>query len=493
MAARGAREPRLLAPDGDPEPPAAVDVTMERAQDVLDPAQIAGRRRARVEGRVAHLDADVLRDRSAGEADVLVHALTIRSGRARRTSTRIRTSHRVPAAGTIAVAALLAAGPGCGQESEGPPFAAGGGHQGGNVGTASRPDAGRRREEATRVRVFFLRGEQLAVVERSVAPAVALGPTDAMLRAALDGLLAGPRGAEAATGVRTVIPAGTRLRRVRVSRDGRTAIIRLNGDFARGIRFPVPGLRMRREDKDELTARLALVAYTVRAAEAGAVTRATVSAGGRRVGRVKVRDYLRPQAPPRIRTPKPQPGPRPDDPRSVQEALVRLRYLPRDAVSGTYDYRTQQAVLAFQAWEGMTRDGAVGKGTARALIRARPPRPKDQPAAGGGSVSAEVYRDRGVALLARDGELVRAVHISSGAGGATPAGHFTVQSKALMSWSVPFKTWLPYASYFVGGIALHAYPDVPAYPASHGCVRVSAPEAPFVYQFLPVGSPVTVF
>ncbi len=50
---------------------------------------------------------------------------------------------------------------------------------------------------------------------------------------------------------------------------------------------------------------------------------------------------------------------------------------------------------------------------------------------------------------------------------------------------VPFQTWLPYASYFFQGIAFHEYPDVPVYPASHGCVRVPAPEAKGVYGFAP--------
>jgi lipoprotein-anchoring transpeptidase ErfK/SrfK len=57
---------------------------------------------------------------------------------------------------------------------------------------------------------------------------------------------------------------------------------------------------------------------------------------------------------------------------------------------------------------------------------------------------------------------------------------------------VPFSTWLPYASYFNAGIAFHEYADVPTYPASHGCVRVPAPEAPGVYAFATTGIVVVV-
>jgi lipoprotein-anchoring transpeptidase ErfK/SrfK len=99
-----------------------------------------------------------------------------------------------------------------------------------------------------------------------------------------------------------------------------------------------------------------------------------------------------------------------------------------------------------------------------------------------------------VALLIARGKTKRAVHVSTGAPGtATPTGTYRVFRKELQSWSVPFSTWLPYASYFNRGIALHEYPDVPTYPASHGCVRVPAPEAKFVYRFAAIDRVVVVY
>jgi lipoprotein-anchoring transpeptidase ErfK/SrfK len=65
--------------------------------------------------------------------------------------------------------------------------------------------------------------------------------------------------------------------------------------------------------------------------------------------------------------------------------------------------------------------------------------------------------------------------------------------KELSSYSIPFSVYLPYASYFTGGIALHEYADVPSYPASHGCVRVPSPEAKMVYRFASLGTPVVVY
>jgi lipoprotein-anchoring transpeptidase ErfK/SrfK len=98
-----------------------------------------------------------------------------------------------------------------------------------------------------------------------------------------------------------------------------------------------------------------------------------------------------------------------------------------------------------------------------------------------------------VLLMVEDGEVVRAVHASTGAPGwSTPEGDFEVYTKVLYSWSVPFQVWMPYAAYFRGGIATHQSPDVPSYPASHGCVRLPEGEAERVYRFVDVGTPVAV-
>jgi lipoprotein-anchoring transpeptidase ErfK/SrfK len=104
----------------------------------------------------------------------------------------------------------------------------------------------------------------------------------------------------------------------------------------------------------------------------------------------------------------------------------------------------------------------------------------------------EIDTARQVLLLVSEGRVARAIHVSTGAGGRTPLGHFSVYRKEVLSWSVPFKTWMPYASYFHGGFALHSYSSVPAYPASHGCVRVPAVEAPGVYGFAKYGLPVWI-
>ena len=175
--------------------------------------------------------------------------------------------------------------------------------------------------------------------------------------------------------------------------------------------------------------------------------------------------------------------------RGLQLRLWTVGFLDRADVTGSLDYRTTQALLAFQGWEGLEKTGTVTGRTQVVLFKAKHPRPASR----GPGRRVEIHRNRGVLLAIEDGAVVRAIHTSTGAGGITPAGDFRVYRKERMSWSVPFEVWMPYAAYFRGGIATHEYPIVPAYPASHGCVRLPAGEAERVYDFVEIGTPVRVF
>jgi lipoprotein-anchoring transpeptidase ErfK/SrfK len=175
--------------------------------------------------------------------------------------------------------------------------------------------------------------------------------------------------------------------------------------------------------------------------------------------------------------------------RGVQLRLLELGYLSPAQVTGTLDYGTSQSLLAFQGWEGLARTGTVTGETQVALVSASAPRPRVRRA----GRYVEIHRGLGVLLAIEDGKVFRVVHTSTGAFGRTPSGTFRVYRKESMSWSVPFGVWMPYASYFVGGIAMHEYSSVPSYPASHGCVRLPAGDAERMYRFAPVGTPVHVF
>jgi lipoprotein-anchoring transpeptidase ErfK/SrfK len=51
---------------------------------------------------------------------------------------------------------------------------------------------------------------------------------------------------------------------------------------------------------------------------------------------------------------------------------------------------------------------------------------------------------------------------------------------------------LYYPNYYLSGIAIHGAPSVPAYPASHGCVRIPMFAAKQLQAMTPVGTTVIV-
>jgi len=328
--------------------------------------------------------------------------------------------------------------------------------------------------------LYFTSGEQFQKVQRDLEG----GGSDVELavEALVDGPTKGERGARVQT--QTQIPAGVEVSGVDVAQSG-TATVRVSPEFLAGI--PKDESERSRDQQHELDARLGQVTYTL--TQFADVREAKVVSGGVGIEQPRAReDYAKPRG-------RPDPGSRPRgaesaDTRSVQRRLARLRYLPKRAVDGLNGYRTQQAVIAFQSWEGLGRDGIVGPITRAALEDARRPKPRGS----GDEKRIEVFREKGVALVVQHGRTKRAIHVSTGAPGtATPAGTFSVFRKEKMSWSVPFSQWLPWASYFFQGIAFHEYRDVPTHPASHGCVRVPVPEAKFLYRFAEIGRKVVVF
>ena len=176
--------------------------------------------------------------------------------------------------------------------------------------------------------------------------------------------------------------------------------------------------------------------------------------------------------------------------RAMQEDLARLTYLAPRFVNGSFDAATWQAVVGFQGYSRLERTGVATALTVASLMRAERPQARHVD----GAAHVEVDLDRQVMMLVHgSGVVTRLIHISSGITGNTPAGSFTVTRKERMSWSKPFKAWLPYASYFFEGFAMHEYPDVPEYAASHGCVRVPAGDAAAVYDFTEMGMPVILY
>ena len=114
----------------------------------------------------------------------------------------------------------------------------------------------------------------------------------------------------------------------------------------------------------------------------------------------------------------------------VRPRFVTLRYLPADAVTGRWDYRTSQAIIAFQAWEALTRDGVAGRLARAALLsasgaRSSHVRPRGRPS-----------RCKGVTLLV-DNSLSAPSLLQRETGIPTPTGVFRVFRKGRNSWWSP--------------------------------------------------------
>lgn len=184
---------------------------------------------------------------------------------------------------------------------------------------------------------------------------------------------------------------------------------------------------------------------------------------------------------------------------AVQERLTGLGYWLGEP-DGRFGASTEQAVFALQGVAGLSRDGAVGPATRAALDEGV--RPVARSTAG---VVTEIDRDAGVIAFVRDGRVELVLHTSTGTFeeyrddgrellADTPEGRFSV-SWAVDGWRDGALGRLYRPRYFhPDGIAVHGYPSVPAYPASHGCARVAVEAMDMVWarDLMPRGSAVLV-
>jgi peptidoglycan hydrolase-like protein with peptidoglycan-binding domain len=167
--------------------------------------------------------------------------------------------------------------------------------------------------------------------------------------------------------------------------------------------------------------------------------------------------------------------------RALEEKLAAMHYALR-SVDGAFGTDTYEAVLAFQKVHGLPRTGRVDGSIWQRIATATTPRARY----GGNHV--EVDKARQVLFEVRNGKVVLAVHVSTGATGNTPIGRWQVYRRV-----TGFDWVLYYPTYFLRGFAIHGYPDVPPYPASHGCVRVPMWIAQRLYAMDQYGDSVYVY
>jgi hypothetical protein len=172
----------------------------------------------------------------------------------------------------------------------------------------------------------------------------------------------------------------------------------------------------------------------------------------------------------------------------LKRRLANLTY-HQDDLSPAWSEQTSDAVLAFQKAEGLPRTSLADRTTLARLATAGIPNARY----GGKGLHIEIDKARQILQLVRDGKVRGTLHVSTGATGNTPVGRWDVLWKApsTTTWLGPailFRTMT-----FHGGFAIHGFSPVPAYPASHGCVREPMWAANWTYEQTPVGTAVDVY
>ncbi len=183
---------------------------------------------------------------------------------------------------------------------------------------------------------------------------------------------------------------------------------------------------------------------------------------------------------------------------AAQKRLAALGYW-LGTPDGVYGSSTTHAVIALQKVAGLQRDGILGPRTARALAAGT--RPKASTTRGW---VVEVDLKRQVLLVVRAGVVKKILDASTGSGeyytvggvrkhAVTPKGTYRV-FRSVNGWDPGPLGSLYRPRYFNGGIAVHGYPSVPTYPASHGCVRVTLAAMDHIWsaKLLPIGRKVVV-
>jgi hypothetical protein len=171
--------------------------------------------------------------------------------------------------------------------------------------------------------------------------------------------------------------------------------------------------------------------------------------------------------------------------RMVQRGLAQLHYAV--SRSGVYDAATGRAVMAYRKVNGLGRRYDANVTVVRNVLAGRGAFKPRHPGAGR-HVEADLSRQ--VLALIDGGKVVRTYNSSSGAP-ATPTiiGSFRVYLKTPGTNA----RGMVDSNYFIRGYAVHGYADVPAFNASHGCLRIPIPDARYVFNWLHVGDRVIVY
>ncbi|MCU1367434.1 MAG: hypothetical protein JWN39_3073 [Ilumatobacteraceae bacterium] len=190
----------------------------------------------------------------------------------------------------------------------------------------------------------------------------------------------------------------------------------------------------------------------------------------------------------------------------AQQRLLDLGFWLQNA-DGTFGLTTQQAVMAYQKWTGMTpASGKIDAATAQKLMS-----PNCRPTTSYKGDLLEVDKGKQLALFISGGKVQYTINTSTGGGyfytavdenngnpitgtAITTNGTFHIYRVADDPAYHGSLGTLYRPRFIVGGIAMHGYPSVPNYPASHGCVRVTNAwmDQVWAQNLLPMGKTVVI-
>jgi len=197
-----------------------------------------------------------------------------------------------------------------------------------------------------------------------------------------------------------------------------------------------------------------------------------------------------------------------DEAARVQNRLMELGFWVQSA-DGDFGLTTRQAVMAFEKYMGFDNpDGNVDEQTAAALTN-MDLRPVARANSG---TLVEIDKAKQVMFFVVDGKTEWILNVSTGDGqpyeepdqntpgeiqrgvSITPSGLHAVNRERPEGWWEGDLGEIYRPKYFVGGVAVHGSNNIPNYPASHGCVRVSVPAMDWVWDsgILPLDTPVWV-
>jgi len=92
-----------------------------------------------------------------------------------------------------------------------------------------------------------------------------------------------------------------------------------------------------------------------------------------------------------------------------------------------------------------------------------------------------------------NGKVIKTGRTSTGKPGyRTPSGRFSIHAKYTKVRSAKYGAMMKYSMFFKGSLYAIHQGVVPGYPASHGCVRVPAEDAQYLFSSIPIGTTVVI-